>query len=468
MTELCYCKGCLEKQQRINKLLEENERLRAQLRAQKRSERESPFGSGAPSSKQPFKPNALAERQERRGGGRAGHAGHGRRRAQEAQADRVETVAVKTALCPDCAVALRSEGCRPRGVTDLKPPKVERILYLLERRQCPKCGRRFAARPPGVLPKNLYSNAFLAHVAAQHYLWNVPLGRIAGQTGVGYGALVNGQRQLAQLLEPVADALLAQYRRAPVKHADETGWRADGRNGYAWLFATPRLSLFRFRSSRAAAVAAEVLGKKRLPGVLVVDRYSAYNHAPAKLQYCLEHLRRDVEDLEKQHPGEEEVAAFAGSLVPALCEAMTLRSLGLSRQEFLRRADQIKRSILAIIHRQARHPAIQRTQNIFRKHKDRLFHWARDPSIPAENNQAERDLRPLVIARKVSFGSQSEAGARTRETLMSVLHTLKKRGLDAASTLQSALDRLAADPTTDLVALLLKPSPPSNRPSARD
>lgn len=459
MTELCFCKGCLEKQQRINELLEENERLRARLRAQKRSERESPFGSGTPSAKLPFKPNALAERQERRGGGKAGHAGHGRRRVQEAESDRVETVTVETALCPECGVALRSEGSRLRAVTDLNPPKVEKILYRLERRQCPKCGRRFAARAPGVLPKDLYSNRFLVYVATQHYLWGAPLGRIARQTGVGYGALVRGQEQLARLLEPVTGALLIQYRQAPVKHADETGWRKDGQNGYAWLFATPQISLFRFRSSRSAAVAAEVFGKEPLPGVLVVDRYGAYNHAPVPLEYCLEHIKRDVEDMEKQHPGEAEIAAFAGSLVPALCEAMTLRSLGLSRKEFLRRAGQTKRSIIAIVHRQASHSAIQKTQNIFRKYKDRLYHWARDPSIPAENNLAERDLRPLVIARKVSFGSQSDAGARTRETLMSVLHTLKKRGMDVAATLQSALDRLAADPATDLVALLLQPSP---------
>ena len=86
-------------------------------------------------------------------------------------------------------------------------------------------------------------------------------------------------------------------------------------------------------------------------------------------------------------------------------------------------------------------------QDIFRKHSKRLYHWTRDPTIPAENNLAERDLRPLVIARKVSFGSQSEAGARTRETLMTILHTLKKRGSSSkvAAVLQAALDRLAQD-----------------------
>jgi hypothetical protein len=69
-----------------------------------------------------------------------------------------------------------------------------------------------------------------------------------------------------------------------VKHADETGWRTDGRNGYSWLFCTPQISIFRFRNSRSAAVAKEVFGDTPLPGVLVVDRYNGYNKMPSKIQ----------------------------------------------------------------------------------------------------------------------------------------------------------------------------------------
>ena len=76
--------------------------------------------------------------------------------------------------------------------------------------------------------------------------------------------------------------------------------------------------------------------------------------------------------------------------------------------------------------------------------------------MPADNNRAERELRPLVIARKVSFGSQSEAGARTREPLMRVLHTLRKRTNDLTAAFQRALDRLAEDPRVDLYKLLFR------------
>jgi hypothetical protein len=65
-------------------------------------------------------------------------------------------------------------------------------------------------------------------------------------------------------------------------------------------------------------------------------------------------------------------------------------------------------------------------------------------------------VRRLVIARKLSFGPQSEAGARTREVLRSVLNTLRKRTDDVTAVCQRALDRLAEDPTLDLCKRLFR------------
>ncbi len=464
MTVLRYCPACLEKQQQINRLTVEVERLRARLRAQERSAREGPFGASTPSSKVLLKPNAMEERQARRGGLKAGHVGHGRAALSEAAADRVERVAFLPQTCPGCGERLLSAGVRRRTITGLRLQQVERVVLRLERRRCPKCKRSWIARPPGVLPRGLYSNALLAELAAQHYLNGTPMGVIERQTGLAHGSLLQAFRQVAARLEGAVETLVEEYRKAPVKHADETGWRTDGQNGYVWLFATPTLSLFRFRSTRSASVPAEVLGKKRLPGVLVVDRYHAYNQAPVSLQYCYSHLKRDTEGVEKECPGDPEASAFVRSMVPALSEAMTLRTLGLSRKEFFRRAARAKRRLIAVVHRQARLEPVRKIQNIFRAHKDRLYHWARDPSIPAENNLAERDLRPLVVARKVSFGSQSIAGARTRETLMTLLHTLKKRGSRPAVAIQCALDHLVENPALDTYALLFS-IPNGKRPA---
>lgn len=280
------------------------------------------------------------------------------------------------------------------------------------------------------------------------------MGRICEQLNLGLGTLIDNFHRLAKLLAGVPGRLIEQYRQAPVKHADETGWPDDGQNGYVWLFATVRISLFVFRQTRSASVPREVFGPEPLPGTLVVDRYPAYNQAPCALQYCYAHLLRDVQDVEKEFPDDPEVKTFVSTFAPLLATAMSLRSLPLRDDQFYERAQEIKGQILETIHGSAHHLAIRRLQEIFHENEDRLYRWAEDRQIPAENNLAERDLRPVVIARKVSFGSQSEAGANTRGVLMTVLHTLKKRASDPCGAFKAALDLLAKDPTLDPFPLL--------------
>lgn len=309
------------------------------------------------------------------------------------------------------------------------------------------------------MPKSLYGNDLLTHVVMQHYVYGVPLGRLEAQLHIGYGSLIAPLHRLSRLLEPVIHKLIEEYRQAPVKHADETSWRTDGQNGYAWLFCTPRTSIFRFRKTRSASVAREVFGEEPLPGNLVVDRYHAYNKAPCRLQYCYSHLSREVKDLHKEFPEHTEVESFVGSFAPLLLQAMSLRSLPISDRQFYRRAKTTKQAIMEVVEHSARHPGIQRIQDIFRKTPQRMYRWAQDRNVPADNNFAERTLRPLVIARKVSFGSQSDAGAKTREILMSLLFTLKQRFSDFQARFKNVLDRLAENSNLDPYNLLFQQTP---------
>jgi hypothetical protein len=432
----------LKKQQEIDHLREENARLKARLRYQERTAKEGFFGSSTPSSQVPLKPSAPADSAPKFGGAKPGHAGHGRRTITPEQADRVERV-LAPERCPECGRLLETKGTQSRTVIDVEPLRRHTVCYQLEQRYCCHCRKLVRASAPGVLPRALLSNRLLAHVAVQHYVYGVTLGQLENQLDVGYGTLMGALHQLARLLAPACERLVQDYRKALVRHADETGWRTDGHNGYAWLFCTETISIFRFRQSRSGQIALQVFGAKRLRGVLVVDRYHGYNRAPCALQYCYAHLLRDVQDLEKEFPEHTEIQQFVSTLAPLLARAMQLRSLKLTREQFWLQADQTHREILACVQAQAQHPGIQKIQDIFRKHKERLFHWAKSPKIPADNNRAERELRPLVIARKISFGSQSEAGARTRETLMTVLHTLRKRTANVTAAFEQALNGLS-------------------------
>jgi len=264
------------------------------------------------------------------------------------------------ARCPDCGGTLMGKGMRERTVLDCRPVKVERIVpgrgtaplagvrlpwpgygspgrgtapavargrgplpwpaavarYRLPRRRCRRCGRTVQTAAPGVLAKSQYGNGLLTHVAVQHYLYGATLGQLEKQTGIGYGSLVDAMHQVAGRLAAVIPRLQTAYRHAPVRHADETGWRRDGSGGYAWLFNTATLSLFRLQPTRAASVVRETLGKRRLSGVLVVDRYGGYNRAPCRIQYCYAHLLRDVQDMGKKFPDDAEIRRFVATLTP--------------------------------------------------------------------------------------------------------------------------------------------------------
>ena len=450
---MTYCKECLGKQRKINELEEEISQLKTKLRYQERTAKEGFFGSSTPSSKIPVKSNSCTEHQHNQGGGKTGHKGHGRASICQKDADEAEEIRVGD-ICPDCGTTLDNKGTKTRTVMDCQPIKMKQILYHLERKHCPKCKKLISARPPGVLAKCLYSNQLLAYVAVQHYIYGNTLGQIEKQTGIGYSSLVDALHQLARILKDVPKSLIEDYRNAAVKHADETGWRTDGQNGYSWLFCTSETSIYRFRSSRSAGVAKEVFGDKPLPGVLVVDRYNGYNKMPSKIQYCYAHLLRNVKDLEKDFPDNTEIKTFVEALAPQLANAISLRTFDITDRQFKKQAAKIKDAIIEITNQQAGHPAIWKIQDIFREKADRLYRWADDRNIPADNNLAERELRPLVIARKISFGSQSVAGAATRETLMTVLHTLKKRTPDVTAAFKSALDRLGEQTDLDLAKVL--------------
>jgi transposase len=377
-----------------------------------------------------------------------GHEGHGRTSICQEDADKVEKIRIAD-TCPDCGSFLEDKGTKARTVIDCQPVKMKKIVYHLQRKRCPKCKNLISARPPGVFVKCLYSNQLLAYVAVQHYIYGNTLGQIEKQTGIGYSSLIDAMHQLSKRLKGVPNALIAAYQASEVKHADETGWRTDGNNGYAWLFCTPKISIFRVRKTRSASVPKEVFGDKPVPGVLVVDRYNGYNKLPVEIQYCYAHLLRTVKDLEKDFPENAEIKSFVEALAPQLANAITLRRLDITDKRFKRQVTKIKNKIINITNRQAKHPAIQKIQDIFREKADRLYHWADGRNIPADNNLAERELRPLVIARKISFGSQSDAGAKTREIIMTVLHTLKKRVPDVTIAFKSALDKLAEDSDID-------------------
>ena len=189
--------------------------------------------------------------------------------------------------------------------------------------------------------------------------------------------------------------------------------------------------------------------------------------ADATRQLCFEHLKRDLLKIERKNPNSEECKRFVAGVLPLLKEAMALRRTEKERDRYLTRARGIRGAIMERM-RKGRCKAVRKYQEIFLNNEESLFRWVEDPAVPAENNAAERAVRPLAVARKVSHGSQGEGGLRTREVLGSVLLTLQLRhGRDAWKVLVAALDKLAADPKADIVKELFPEYDPDKEDSAK-
>ena len=454
----CLCPKYLDLLAENARLKEDIARLKAKLSRQERTAKEQPFGLSTPSSQRLVKPSAPertpAEVQRRKGGAPVGHTGCGWK-PPEGPEPAVEVLPAVEA-CPCCGgplVDFPGEDACIRDLIDCNPLPAFRRRVRVPTRYCPHCRKPVRPRIPGMLPKTRLTNRVLARVASEHYLDGVPMGTVARRLGVPKGTLLHEMHRLAAIFRPAVDDLRDRLRDATVKHADETPWRTDGDNGYAWVFVSGRITLYVCEQTRAMTVPADVLAD--CGGTLVTDRYAAYNCFAGKRGYCFEHLKRDTLALVDENPTSKECRTFVEALVPWLCEAMTLRSACAGDPvTYLVRAAYIRRRIETITLAPARHPSVQGIQNIFRENEPRLWHWTGDPRVPAENNAAERAVRPLAIARKVSHGSQSVKGRETRSVLMSILHTLNDCCTDPADRLVKALNHYAEDRNANMFGRL--------------
>lgn len=415
---------------------------------------EDPYGINTPSSKKVNKPNSTTENRAKRGGAKPGHKGSGRKDFLPEEAVTVRYNSEPPAR-PCCEKpSLRQTGTENHAVYNFKPMKLEKVMNENAQFHCDNCGKDLTAPTPDAMPGAKFSNAAAAQIMAECYFHQASFGNVSRRMNVNKGTLFGMAHRYAGKLEPLFDRIIFEMRKSVYVHADETGWSMDGKKAYAWIFANDAFKVFLFRDSRGSKVPREVLGNEKLMLILITDRYRGYIPLLVERQLCFVHIQRDVKKLKLEFPGEAQIASFCDDILPHITAAIRLRKLGLKPSKHQRRAAQIQDAIMEICNRQSDDPGIQKIQDIFRLNETQLFHWVKNPKVPCENNYAERGLRPIVISRKISFGCQSEQGMRSREILMTVLHTAKCRGFDPAGFLENALNLLTLNPDTDLTQLL--------------
>ncbi|MBI5542291.1 MAG: IS66 family transposase [Deltaproteobacteria bacterium] len=417
---------------RIAQLEAEVAALKAKL-AENSSNSHRPPSSDHPESERPQKvPSG------RNPGGQPGHTKHERRFLSPDK-----TVVLKPTCCTNCHHALHGDDAKPERHQVVEIPRVKPDVtdYWLHCLVCPFCGEATRAElPPGV-PHRGFGPRLTAMIAicTGKFRMSKRMVRelLADFLGVelSLGSVSNLEQEISASLAAPDKEARAEARKAEIANLDETGWfqgAADGRARRAWLWVgvTAAVTVFKIAFSRGDDVAKELLGKD-WRGLLGSDRWSGYLWVPAKLrQLCWSHLQRDFQGfIDRKDAGAE-----FGRRLLALIEQMfawwrRVRAGKLSRATFRRYMVPVRREILSLLREAEACPASKTAgmaKQMLKLHPA-LFTFVDRAGIELTNNSAERAVRHAVMYRKTSFGTQSDAGSRFVERILTTIATLRQQ-----------------------------------------
>jgi len=251
------------------------------------------------------------------------------------------------------------------------------------------------------------------------------------------GGLSQALDRLALKVQSRYETIAQELRQAPVVHSDETSWWVGGPGWWLWVFTNAKSTLYLVDQSRARGVVTQLLGLD-FAGVLVSDCLAVYDHTTAFQQKCYAHHHKAIGQAKALHPqaGEgflNEVAAMLHAAV-----ALQQQKAEFDPQTFsgLRQALQHKAAQLLDFPRSE--PNEEAVRNRLAKQRDHLFTFLDHDGVDATNNLAERQLRPAVIARKISCGNKTKKGAHTWQILASLAATCAQRSTSFMTQLARA------------------------------
>ena len=381
---------------------------------------------------------------------------HGRRREAPTQ-----IVEHPISTCGECGSRLGGLSiARRRQVIEIAPPPpVEVTEHVVYHGWCSQCQKwREAPLDVGaqVLGQGRLGVRITSLIAYLRTVMRLPVRQIQAYLTtmhalkVSVGEIVELLHRLKHTMEPTLTALKATIRGSPAVQADETGWREDGLNGYIWSVCTPQVRYYEYHHSRGSEVVKQLLGET-FEGVLGSDFFASYNIYQGFHQRCWVHLLRDGHDLTDLYREDAALQQWFTELKALYDRARAYAgpdpALPAATQEAARRQQQhaFEQDLMQVCAPYVRtlapmHTLCERVERFLPE----LFVFVARPEVPSDNNLAERSVRPLVIARKISGGSRSSQGSHTRMALFSCFGTWAAQGLN---------------PFLQCLALLAQPNP---------
>jgi len=344
-------------------------------------------------------------------------------------------------------------------------------------------GAIYRGKSPSPLDHSMISSSLLSDSIAMKYFLGVPEDRYAkwlAAEGLPFSqrTLNNWAISTAEALEGFAKgipSLLANgdYRISNI-HIDETTLgviekKSEGRDkSYVFTYsATSSKGLVRyydFAGSRKTDRTKEML--KGYKGAITVDGYSGYDDVRSteiKIQRCLCHARRKFTDIVKTIDNPETLkSSVAYEAVRRIdlvfAEERKLREKGVSGEklvearmskEYLKLVFSVNSYIRGITPEKG--SPLSKAINYWNGLCPELWTYLRDASLTPDNNEAERQVKKLVIDRKNFLFSRTERGARASCVLMTLVDIASENWVDPRGYIEFLLDNREKLPFEDLL-----------------
>lgn len=399
----------------------------------------TPSGQTPPYVKPAAKGRAKAK------GAKPGHPGH--RRPRPTRIDHREEH--RLSACPKCHGPVRPcRSSRTRIIEDI-PADITPVVtkHTIHRFWCPQCRDTVEPLVPDALPGSTIGLRVVVLSAWLHYLLGTTLSQIIDvfnfhlQFPLSAGGLVSMWHRLREILSSWSLEIQTQALHSAVLHADETGWRVNGKTSWLWCFTSKDVTYYMI-DRRRGSPALKKFFKNAFAGVLVTDFWGAYNAVVcAQKQKCLPHLLRDLKQTQHYHKPGDDWPEFSKQLKRLIRDSIRLskRRGELSTERFASRRTRLQRRLRELLAREWTERHARRLVKRLRRHESELFTFLDHPEVPSDNNHAERQIRPAVLVRKTSYANGSESGAETQAVLMSVFRTLKQRGHNPVAAVVDAV-----------------------------
>lgn len=379
-------------------------------------------------------PPALPKRTGRRRGAQLGHEGHRRTLVPPDQVTRTQVL--KPSTCRRCGKSLVGADPKPYRHQVIDLPKVVATVeeYQLHALVCDDCRISTRATLPIGVPTTQFGprlQAVVSVCSGDYGMSKRQIERLVEDffnIPIALGSIPDLEQSTSEAIAAPVEQVAQAIRTEPIVNADETGWYESHKRAWLWVAVTGTMALFLIRASRGAEVAKELLGEA-FAGVLHSDRWRAYTWVDAaRRQLCWAHLLRQFRGF--QDLGEE--AAKIGVALELLTETMfhcwhRVRAGTLSRAAFQAFIAPLREQVILRLE-EGRASSIRGVAGRCREIlalEHALWTFAYMDGVEPTNNAAERIIRHGVLWRKRSFGTDSSAGSRFVERILTAVATLR-------------------------------------------